>query len=97
MSVVRHTPGPWTVTPENLDVVGPDGDPVLDAVGDDDVAIADLHLAAAAPELLEVVEELFNWANLNILFRPELRETINEACWDKARKVYDCALMRPEQ
>lgn len=81
----KHTPGPWmvgeTLRAESLAVIG-DGDSVvcefpcrLGAAVD-----ADARLIAAAPELLEALEELAAWVNRAIVPEYGLRKPMPENC-----------------
>jgi hypothetical protein len=55
--VSAHTPGPWRVGPINYaDVYGPDGEIVALVPKGFDATVANAHLIAAAPELLEALE-----------------------------------------
>lgn len=57
----KHTPGPWKVEPEDdRFVVGADNQSIYGALARrfDDEAMANAHLIAAAPELLEACKVL---------------------------------------
>lgn len=63
MSTPKHTPGPWTVEDrtERLAIFPTVGDAEIASITweddeDEDVALADAHLIAAAPDLLEALK-----------------------------------------
>jgi hypothetical protein len=72
----KHTPGPWFIHEDqhdNVTIKAPDGDGVpwnvatiLSYCGDPPCDKANARLIAAAPELLEALQELYNadWSNL---------------------------------
>lgn len=63
MTAAKHTPGPWTVPPDSpADILAPDGQPVAVARGwlwrQHPECIANAHLIAAAPDMLEALREI---------------------------------------
>ena len=54
----QHTPGPWSIDPEGsiaVTIEGGNGEPICDVYGANKEA--DAYLIAAAPDLLEALEE----------------------------------------
>lgn len=60
MSEFKHTPGPWEVLEASWDE---DGNVRYSLAGIKQASVADARLIAAAPELLEALQEVFSDAD----------------------------------
>lgn len=81
MSQTKHTPGPWTVWKKNTSdylVLGPhdgNGNPEVANVNgfiefSDAQNKANAKLISAAPDMYEIVKELYDWAQDTQVFGP---------------------------
>lgn len=86
-----HTPGPWEVYCDGFSVAAEDGHIVSTYVegNTDDECSANARLIAAAPELLEALQDAILFVDLVRLRARRLRESEQEIeaqdCLDKAR------------
>lgn len=92
----KHTPGPWRVSADGVDVGSEDsfnpfggcgccGSPWLTA-DDPEVAKADARLIAAAPELLEACQAMIEWDD-----REQDHAVDFSACTELCRVAFDKA------
>lgn len=92
----KHTPGPWKVYERvsNHDsdswIKGPDGEQIASGIGHEDEPqqLANARLIAAAPELLEALQDLVGWGGLATLLDEGIRASVKgDRVWVNARAV----------
>lgn len=94
MTKNKTSPGPWVATVDTLEpgwINDANGNPVVEYAGcgshsADWLNEADLKLALAAPELLEALRELHDFASVSTHFR---YRDASQAAFDKAAKLLE--------